>query len=313
MTDEPQSPPSPPTTSPRALRSANAARNRLLPEGRLAGPMPWVIAIMMFLTVLATATGIGLANGVNSMHAQLAGKFTVQIVEANAARRTQSVDAVRKVLHSDPAVRSVEVIAQADLARQLKPWLGEDVGSGDLPIPALIDVTMAPDSAPKAQANIRSAIASVAPQARIEAHAGFLSPVEHLMRSLMWMAVLLVALMAVATGAVVMLAARGAHDAHQETIDILHLMGATDTQIARLFQRRLALDALFGGALGLTGAVIALLILGERMNATQSELTQLAALPLWGWAVLPLLPLLGVLLAMTTARITVRRTLEHAL
>ena len=25
---------------------------RLLPEGRMAGPMPWVIAIIMFLTIL---------------------------------------------------------------------------------------------------------------------------------------------------------------------------------------------------------------------------------------------------------------------
>lgn len=313
MTDEPETPQPQSATSPRALRSANAARNRLLPEGRLAGPMPWVIAIMMFLTVLAAAAGIGLANGVNSMHAQLAGKFTVQIVEANAVRRVQSVDAVRKVLQKIAVVQSVDVIAQADLVRQLTPWLGEDVGSGDLPIPALIDVTMAPASAPTDGKSVRAAIMKVAPQARIEAHAGFLAPVEHLMRSLMWMAVLLVALMAVATGAVVMLAARGAHDAHRDTIDILHLMGATDAQIARLFQRRLALDALLGGALGLIGAVIALLILGERMSATQSELTQLAALPLWGWAILPLLPLLGVLLAMATARITVRRTLEHAL
>ena len=38
-------------------RSFGAADRRLLPEGRLAGPMPWVIAIMMFLTVLAATSG----------------------------------------------------------------------------------------------------------------------------------------------------------------------------------------------------------------------------------------------------------------
>jgi len=43
-------------------RAAAAARHRLLPEGRVAGPMPWVIAIMMFLTVLAAAAGLGLAG-----------------------------------------------------------------------------------------------------------------------------------------------------------------------------------------------------------------------------------------------------------
>ena len=39
------------------IRKFGAADRRLLPEGRLAGPMPWVIAIMMFLTVLAAAAG----------------------------------------------------------------------------------------------------------------------------------------------------------------------------------------------------------------------------------------------------------------
>ncbi|MEO8724078.1 MAG: FtsX-like permease family protein [Sphingobium sp.] len=299
--------------SPRTRRSAAAARNRLLPEGRLAGPMPWVIAIMMFLTVLAAAAGLGLANGVVQMHAQLAGKFTVQIVEADEERRAQLVHAVRAAVQGTPAVTAISVISNARLAAQLRPWLGDDIGSGDLPIPALIDVSLASERAAETGPDLRAKILAVAPQARIEAHAGFLAPVEHLMRSLMWLALLLVALMAVATGAVVMLAARGAHDAHRDTIDILHLMGATDVQIARLFQRRLALDALFGGTLGLLCAVIALLILGQRLDATGSELAQLGVLPLWGWAVLPLLPLLGVGLAMITARMTVRHTLEHAL
>ena len=44
------------------VRKFGAAERGLLPEGRLAGPMPWVIAIMMFLTVLAAAAGLGLGQ-----------------------------------------------------------------------------------------------------------------------------------------------------------------------------------------------------------------------------------------------------------
>ena len=43
------------------VRRFGAAARGLLPEGRVAGPMPWVIAIMMFLTLLAAAAGLGLA------------------------------------------------------------------------------------------------------------------------------------------------------------------------------------------------------------------------------------------------------------
>jgi len=69
-----------------ARRFASADR-RLLPEGRLAGPMPWVIAIMMFLTILAAAAGLGLGGAARSLGADIGNRATVQIVEANPDRR----------------------------------------------------------------------------------------------------------------------------------------------------------------------------------------------------------------------------------
>src|SRR3546814_1046120 len=48
----------------------------------------------------------------------------------------------------------------------------------------------------------------------------------------------LVLLMILASGAVVIMTARAALGTHYATIEMLHLIGATDRQIARLFQRR---------------------------------------------------------------------------
>ena len=64
-------------------RTMGAADRRLLPEGRLAGPMPWVIAIMMFLTVLAAAAGLGLGGAAASLGQDLGGRLTVQILQPN--------------------------------------------------------------------------------------------------------------------------------------------------------------------------------------------------------------------------------------
>lgn len=294
-------------------RAAAAARNRLLPEGRVGGPMPWVIAIMMFLTILAAAAGLGLANGLLSLRGELAGRYTVQLVEADRAARDALAQRIATQLRSRPGIAAVDIVPQATLADQLRPWLGDAADGTDLPIPALIDVSLKPGLGDRAAADVRGVVARIAPQARVEAHATYLAPVEQLMRSLMWLAAVLVALMLVATGAVVMLAARGAHAANRATIDILHLMGATDVQVARLFQRRTALDALFGGALGLVTAVGAIMLLGDRLAATGSALTGLAHLPWWAWIVLPLIPVGAVLLAMLTARTTVRRALERSL
>ena len=116
-----------------------------------------------------------------------------------------------------------------------------------------------------------------------------------------------------ATAATVVLAARAALDTHRGTIEILHLMGATDVQVARLFQRRIALDALFGGLVGFIVAAVVLILLGRQVAALGSELIGSAALPPVAWGALIVLPVFGVLLAMLVARVTILRALGRLL
>ena len=290
-----------------------AARNRLLPGGRLAGPMPWIIAIMMFLTVLAAAAGLGLGSAVRAMSADLAGRASVQVVEADGEAREALAGRVLQALRGAQGVRSADRVDPAQLADQLRPWLGEDATGGDLPIPALIDVTLAPGDTAASVDRLRRLLHGMSPRLRIEPHAAFLLPLAGLLTALGWLAGGVVLLMALATGAVVVLAARGAHDSHRATIDVLHLMGATDVQIARLFQRRIGLDALMGGAMGFAFAVLVILLIGLRLTATGSDLLGAIALSWTGWALLALLPVAGVLLATLAARWTVLRALGRAL
>jgi cell division transport system permease protein len=294
-------------------RAASAAQHRLLPEGRVAGPMPWVIAIMMFLTVLAAAAGLGLGAAVQSVGADLAGRATVQIVEANPDLREDLSGRAARLLRTSPHVRKVDPVDPAALADQIRPWLGADAASGELPIPALIDVELAPGSTAARIDALRRELAQVSPRIRIEPHAAFLQPLGRLLAALGGLAGGIVLLMALATAAIVVLAARAAHDAHRGTIDVLHLMGATDVQIARLFQRRIGLDALFGGALGFVLALLVIILLGARLADTGSDLLAAVSLPLTGWAILAALPVLGVVLATLVARWTVLRSLGKLL
>ena len=294
-------------------RAAAAARHRLLPGGRLAGPMLWIIAIMMFLTVLSAAAGLALGAAVQAMSADLAGRASVQVVEADAVVRDQLAARTLQALRQASEVGAATPVDPAALADQLRPWLGEDAASADLPVPALIDVTLTPGATEAKVDRLRRLLGTLSPSLRIEPHAAFLLPLAGLLTALGWLAVGVVVLMTVATGAVVVLAARGAHDSHRGTIDVLHLMGSTDVQIARLFQWRIGLDALLGGVLGFAFAVVVLLLIGLRLSATGSDL--LGAVTLHGndWALLALLPVAGVLLAVLTARWTVLRALGRAL
>lgn len=288
----------------------SSADRRLLPEGRAAGPMPWVIAIMVFLTVLSVAAGLALEAAANSLGAQLTGRVTVQIVEADRVERARQAEATLAALRRLPIVANAERVPEAALARLLEPWIGSAGLGADLPMPALIDVDLRAGGRGDL-ASVEAAVRRVAPAARIDAHSRWLAPLLRLIGTLGWLAVALVLLMGVATAACVVLAARAALNTHRATIDVLHLLGATDLQIARLFQRRIALDALFGGGVGFAAGALVLLLLSSRIGALGSELVGSLRLTPVSWIALVGVPVAGALVATVAARLTVVRVLRQ--
>ncbi len=285
---------------------------RVLPEGRFAGPMPWVIAIMMFLAVLAAAAALAIAHAATAMQGAIAGRVTVQLVEANPDLRARQRVAIVSELRQQSNVTDVHEIGDAQVRDMLTPWLGTDGLESDLPVPALIDATLV-DSSPAAVAEITRTVQAVARSARVDRHADWLGPLGGLLDALRWLAVTLVLLTAAATAAAVILGARAAFDQHRATIDVMHLMGATDRQISRLFERRVAQDAVSGAALGFVVAVLALVVLGWRIDAVDSALVGGGTLGWLDWALIALLPVAGVGVAIAAARLTVLRALARIL
>jgi len=291
------------------------AAGPLLPKGRLTGPMPWVIAIMMFLTVLASAAGLALNHAAQLLSADVSDRITVQIAEADPDARGRAISRVVSLLGGTEGAANIEIVPEATLAAQLAPWLGSDMKISDIPLPALVDADfVAPQGQREARlAALDAAVKAINPQARVEPHAAYLAPMARLVRWIGILAFAAVALMAIATGAVVVLAARGAHATHRGTIDIMHMLGATDTQVVRLFQERMLLDALFGAVTGFVAAVAVILLVGRSITAVASDLVQSLALPVQAWVLLPLLPIAGAGVAWLAARITLQRALRRSL
>jgi cell division transport system permease protein len=274
--------------------------------------MPWVIGIMMFLTVLAAAAGMGLGGAARGLGDDIGSRVTVQVLEPNPDRRALEAARAADVLARFPGVAKVERLGPEQMAKLLEPWLGSGGVQEDLPIPAMIDVEL-DRVAPAPLDRLRTGLAAAAPSARVDANGQWLAPLASLIGALKWLAVGLVLMMVGATAATVVLAARASLDTHRGTIEVLHLMGATDVQVARLFQRRIALDALFGGVIGFGAAALVLLLIGNRVADLSSELIGSARLPLQSWGMLAALPVLGVILAMLVARSTILRALGRML
>ena len=288
---------------------------RILQQARIAGPMPWVIAIMIALTVMAAAAGLALSNLAGNARAEIAGGVAVQIVEAAPAARDRQAERAVSYFANREDVTSVRRVPDEELAELMRPWLG-DIGNAEedgVPIPALVDVKLSgPVTAARLSA-MRSELLEAAPSARIDAQAAWLGPVFDAIRSLQFLAVALVTLLAITSAAAVWLAARSALGSNHETIETIHHLGGTDGQIAAIFQRSIARDAALGGLAGLLLGLAAVFVLGQQFARLGSGLIAGGGLSPIDWILIGAIPIVGILLATVTARFTVVSALRRML
>lgn len=291
-------------------------RVELIPQGRMSGPMPWVIAIMVAMTAIALAAGLVLGNAVSAAKAEIDGGVTVQIIEPRAEVREGEAARAVSAIKTMPGVAGLRQVPQAELDALIEPWLGTGIatatGSG-IPVPALIDVRLKGPATPAQLQELTRRVMPVAPSARIDAQSNWLRPVFDAMVSLQVLAMAIVALLAGALAAAVLLAARSALGANRDTIEIVHLLGGTDAQVARVFQRSIGYDAAGGGTVGLALALVVILSLGRRFAGLGAGLVDSGSLVWSDWLLLALVPILATLLAMLTARLTVLHALRKML
>lgn len=300
--------------------SGSGEQADIVPQSRLSGPIPWVISIMVALMVIAAAGGLALRNTGRAATAELSGGITVQIVEARPEERDRQARAALAALAQMPGVSEAHLVPQAELDALVEPWLGGgdnaaagDLGEGGVPVPALIDARLAGGLSPERLGRVEKLLRGTAPAARVDAQSTWLGPVFGAIGSLQWLSLALIVVLSLATGAAVLLAARTALGNNRATIEIVHLLGGTDAQIARIFQRSIARDAIGGAMAGTGAAIVVVLLLGRSFASLQAGIVTGGAL---GWAdaaVLLVVPVAAVVLATLTARWTVIGALKGML
>lgn len=283
---------------------------RFLPSENIHGRLlPWVIAVMVFLAGLAMLVALGLQMTARTWHQGLAQSLTVQVINADSTARGKEVAAALAELRKTPGVASAEEETGEEVAALLEPWLGKGNVGPDLPIPALIDVQVADGQSVDVSA-LGAALVKVAPSARVDAHERWLADLLVLMRIVQWVGGMIVALVGLATVAIIIFATRAGLATHRETVEIVHMMGAKDSTIAGAFQWRFLW-------VGVKGAIIGLAALGAGMGIVHlinqrlegALLPQLVPPP-EVLASLLILPIVAGLLTMLTARFAVMRALS---
>src|SRR6185369_2753024 len=225
-----------------------------LPEKDARDPaLIFVIAVLCFLACL---TGLGVIAGDRAAHGwagQLKGEATVivrarggETPDAAAARAAEALAGVRGVAEA----RALEKEKAYEL---IKPWLGDVTDLEDLPVPRLVAVSL-DRKTPATAASLDKALKAQGLDAVVDDHQIWIKDIRRAAGVVRASGAAIFTLIALAAAAVVAFATRAGLAARRDVVEVLHLTGAEDGQIANLFELRFARVAAVSGAIGAVAA-----------------------------------------------------------
>ena len=234
----------------------------LVPAASIAGrALVTVIAIMTFLASLAAGAAVLVAGASRDWQASVAREATVQVrpvpgrdIEADVARAAA-------IARAAPGVAAVDAFDRDRAAKLLEPWLGATLDLGDLPIPRLVVLRLAPGARLDGTA-LRAGLAAALPDASLDDHAAWQGRLSAMADALVGMAGVVFVLVLTALGLAVAFATRGVMAGNREIMGVLHFVGAEDRFIAREFQRHFLRLGLQGAGVGGALAALAFLLAG---------------------------------------------------
>ena len=276
----------------------------LLPRG---DGRDWTLLfVVMALSFLAGLAGVGALAGeraADGWRSELTGSATVIVRPQGSDTPDEAATRAEEVVAGVHGVAQALPLDAAKTQALLAPWIGPGGLPPDLPTPRLIAVELDPKAPPTTGDAIRLALKTANVDADVDDHSRWASQIMRAGFAVAGAGAALFTLILAVLGAIIAFATREGLAARRDVVEALHLAGATDGFIARLFQARFARAA---AQAGLAGGVLEALAAVAVKLSTQGDEQLTALLPIaWTDLVAPApFPLLGALVAAVTARLT---------
>jgi cell division transport system permease protein len=276
--------------------------------------LPWIIGFMVYLAMIAATVALLVEHVTQRWQRDLSGQLTVELPavagEDEAARKQRVDEAVEEITDTNGII-GTRLLDQAEVKRLLSPWLGAQADQLGVTLPDLVAVSLQPGVRPNLS-ELAERLQAASPGAAIDDHADFNAGAMNFLKTIEVLAVSLLALVLVATAGVVAFVARAGLSIHRRIVEIVHLVGAHDSYIARQFQAQAFRYGFMGAFIGTLLAAATLLSAGV-FAARGAAPISAAVRAFESWMIWPLalIPLAAVLIAMVTVRLAVLQALRR--
>ena len=213
-----------------------------------------------------------------------------------------------------PGIAQVDVLDDQAGAKLLEPWLGTRSLEG-LPVPRLIRV-VADTASPPDLVELEKALGEVK-GVRLDTHRKWEAELTRMARALSLLSYAILALISLSAVAIVVFATRAVLQANRHIVDLLHLVGARDSYIARQIDGRFVRTGLLSGFIGVAMGLLTFLLLGLAGSdggggfaaASRGLLFAPPDVAVWSYGALIAVPVAATLICLITSRITLMRRL----
>lgn len=291
----------------------------IVPAGSVTGrSLTIVIAIMCFLGCLMAGAVYLVNQSAAAWFQDIASEVTVQIKPIDGTDIDKRVRQVALYLTKQPGIQKITPLSLEMSASLLEPWLGRSDVLSTLPVPRLIAIEIDRTNPPNVQTltkNLENSFKGVI----LDDHRHWQTQIRTVTRSLALGGITVLLLMAAATTAIIISATRSALSSNREIVEVLHFVGATDTFIAREFEKHFLALGIRAGLIGAFFAAIVFMVMPLIIRlvggnaVTVAEIRRLlgsATLDLTGYILLIVVVIVIAALCMLTSRYGVYRILN---
>ena len=271
-----------------------------------------MVGLMVYVATFAMSAEATLSAITFRWDRGMQSRMTVEIPAADDDNQTTQAERVKQVMNLLQAIPQIEraiALPDSEVTRLLTPWIDQPDLLKALPIPVLIDVERKSDGILTAD-DLRQQLKLIVKNVRVDDHASWLTDLENLVNGMTVMAGLIIAITAITLLIAVSLICHAIMATEHDTVSLLHILGASERDIADHFQKhtqRLATpSALIGFGLAMGSSGILLYFLRHFLDPSMLQWSHWTILGLMTF----LVPVVAIVMASVAARFSIIKQLH---
>lgn len=303
---------------PSARQSQRNRPSPIMPARGVAGrPLLIAVTIMCYFASITIGAVVMVTNVVDNWTSGIATQITVQITHSSNDEMEKRISSAVGILKATPGILSASPQTTAEAAKMLEPWLGAGNVLADLPVPRLIHVQIDPKKPPKLDA-LAARLSREVAGASLDDHSRWQAELTKKAGLIRLGAFSILGLVVLTTISIVIFATRAAMAGNRDIVEVLHMIGARQSYIARQFQVHFLMLGIKAGIIGVILGSLTFLLFNMTLGSAGGqgllqpndlELIGNLALNPGGYLALLAVPPAAALISVLTSRYAVLRFL----